>query len=132
MNNIMMKFLKYLYPTDEIRDFMINDFYQELNEIIPKSKCFCSNNIVKSVREENRLFVKTNIVNFIENNPVYKQEIEKLYKSKVISNIIDDIITGYVFYVVNTSEKTKVKTSLQIRNQSVIQKDQTYWIFCKL
>lgn len=107
MNNKMMKFLKYLYPTDEIRDFMCNDLYQELNEVIPNIKCFCSDNVVKSVREENRKFVKTNIVNFIENNPVYKQEIEKLYKSKVISNIIDDIFTGYVFYVVNTSEKNK-------------------------
>lgn len=107
MNNKMMKFLKYLYPTDEIRDFMCNDLYQELNEVIPNIKCFCSDNVVKSVREENRKFVKTNIVNFIENNPVYKQEIEKLYKSKVISNIIDDIFTGYVLYVVNTSEKNK-------------------------
>ena len=107
MNNKMMKFLKYLYPTDEIRDFMCNDLYQELNEVIPNIKCFCSDNVVKSVREENRKFVKTNIVNFIENNPVYKQEIEKLYKSKVISNIVDDIFTGYVLYVVNTSEKNK-------------------------
>lgn len=107
MNNKMMKFLKYLYPTDEIRDFMCNDLYQELNEVIPNIKCFCSDNVVKSVREENRKFVKTNIVNFIENNPVYKQEIEKLYKSKVISNIIDDIFTGYVLYVVNTSERNK-------------------------
>ncbi len=107
MNNKMMKFLKYLYPTDEIRDFMCNDLYQELNEVIPNIKCFCSDNVVKSVRKENRKFVKTNIVNFIEDNPVYKQEIEKLYKSKVISNIIDDIFTGYVLYVVNTSEKNK-------------------------
>ena len=70
MNNKMLEFMKYLYPTDEIRNFMCNDLYQELNEIIPKTKCFCSDTVVAKTREENYMFVKTHIVNFVLTNEI--------------------------------------------------------------
>ena len=107
MNNKMIEFLKYLYPTDEIRDFMCNDLYQELCEIIPKTKCFGSENVVASVREENLKFVKTSIVEFISNNQNYENELSKLYKDKKLEDVLDDIIVGFVFYVVNTNDRNK-------------------------
>lgn len=107
MEEKMLKFIKFLYPTDEIRNFMCNDLYQELNEIIPKTKCFCSDNIVSKSREANFLFVKTNVVNFVLNNPNYKQELAKLYKGRDFDDLINDIIIGYVFFVVNTDDKNK-------------------------
>lgn len=107
MESKMLEFIKYLYPTDEIRNFMCNDLYQELNEIIPKTKCFCSNNIVSKTREENYMFVKTHIVNFILSNENYKQELNKLYKDREFDDLINDIIIGYVFFIVNTDDKNR-------------------------
>lgn len=107
MNNKMLEFMKYFYPTDEIRNFMCNDLYQELNEIIPKTKCFCCDNVVAKTREENYMFVKTHIVNFVLTNENYKNELEKLYKGRDFDDVVNDIIIGYVFYVVNTNEKNK-------------------------
>lgn len=107
MESKMLEFIKYLYPTDEIRNFMCNDLYQELNEIIPKTKCFCSNNIVSKTREENYMFVKTHIVNFILTNENYKNELNKLYKDREFDDLINDIIIGYVFFTVNTDDKNR-------------------------
>lgn len=107
MEEKMLKFIKFLYPTDEIRNFMCNDLYQELNEIIPKTRCFCSDNIVSKSREANFLFVKTNVANFVLNNPNYKQELAKLYKGRDFDDLINDIIIGYVFFVVSTDDKNK-------------------------
>lgn len=107
MENKMLEFIKYLYPTDEIRNFMCNDLYQELNEIIPKTKCFCSDNIVSKTREENYMFVKTHIVNFILTNDNYKKELNKLYKDREFDDLINDIIIGYVFFTVNTDDKNR-------------------------
>lgn len=107
MESKMLEFIKYLYPTDEIRNFMCNDLYQELNEIIPKTKCFCSDNIVSKTREENYMFVKTHIVNFILSNDNYKNELNKLYKDREFDDLINDIIIGYVFFTVNTDDKNR-------------------------
>lgn len=107
MESKMLEFIKYLYPTDEIRNFMCNDVYQELNEIIPKTKCFCSDNIVSKTREENYMFVKTHIVNFILSNDNYKNELNKLYKDREFDDLINDIIIGYVFFTVNTDDKNR-------------------------
>lgn len=107
MKDKMLEFIKYLYPTDEIRNFMCNDLYQELNEIIPKTKCFCSDNIVSKTRETNFMFVKTHIVNFVLTNENYKKELNKLYKDRDFDDLINDILIGYVFFVVNTDDKNK-------------------------
>ena len=107
MENKMLEFMKYLYPTDVIRNFMCNDLYQELNDIIPKTKCFCSDNIVSKTREENYMFVKTHIVNFILTNENYKNELNKLYKDRGFDDLINDIIIGYVFFTVNTDDKNR-------------------------
>ena len=103
MQDKMMKFLKYLYPTDEIRDFMINDFYQELSEIIPKTKCFSSENVVNATRENNYNYVRTSIIEFLNTNPTYQKELQKLFK-KPVNEMVEEFIIGHVFYVVNTDK----------------------------
>lgn len=107
MKNKLLEFVKYLYPTDEIRNFMCNNLYQELNEIIPKIKCFCSENIVSKTRERNFIFVKSQILNFVLSNKNYKKELKKLYLNREFDEIINDVIIGYVFFVVNTDNKNK-------------------------
>lgn len=104
MEDKMIKFLRYLYPTDEIREFMINDFYQELGEIIHKTKCFSSDNIVSATRETNYNYVKASIIKFLETNPTYQIELQKLYK-KPINDMLEELIIGFVFYTVNTDKK---------------------------
>mgnify|MGYP004667715645 FL=1 len=103
MQDKMMKFLRYLYPTDEIQDFMINDFYQELGEIIPKTKCFSSENIVNVTRKNNYNYVKTSIIEFLNTNPTYQKELQKLLK-RPANDMVEEFIIGYVFYVVNTDK----------------------------
>lgn len=103
MQDKMMKFLRYLYSTDEIRDFMINDFYQELGENIAKTKCFSSENVVNATRENNYNYVKKSIIEFLNTNPTYQKELQKLLK-RPANDMVEEFIIGYVFYVVNTDK----------------------------
>ena len=107
MNDKMINFLRYLYPTDEIRNFMCNDLYQELSNEIPYTKCFSSENIVNKNREDNLSFVKDKILGLVNNNQNYKQELSHLYKGKAMEDLLEDILIGYVFYIVNTNEKNR-------------------------
>ncbi len=103
MQDKMMRFLRYLYSTDEIRDFMINDFYQELGENIAKTKCFSSENVVNATRENNYNYVKKSIIEFLNTNPTYQKELQKLLK-RPANDMVEEFIIGYVFYVVNTDK----------------------------
>lgn len=104
-NERKQKMIKYLYPTDELMEFMCNDLYQELLNIVPIKLFVHSDNLIHSVREANFKTVKENIVKFILINKNYKQELFKHYKHSMISPIVNDIIIGLTFYIVNTSDE---------------------------
>jgi len=106
-NEKKSKLIKYLYPTDEIREFMCNDFYQELLNIIPTKLLISSYNKVNKTRECNLEIVKQKIVEFLKNNSNYTIELAELYKDKEILNRIDDFVTGLTFFVASTNEKYK-------------------------
>ena len=101
------KLIKYLYPTEQIRSFMCNDLYIELNKIIKRQICISTKNIVSSVRQENLVMLKHIINNFIEVNTIYKQKINELYGNGNMNGdiIINEIIVGYVFYIANSVPK---------------------------
>lgn len=89
------KLLKHLYPIQEIREFMCNDLYQELLQVISKSTCISSKNIVEKVRKQNYEIVKSQIKQFLSNNIIYLNKI----KSFGFKINLEDIITGLVFYI---------------------------------
>lgn len=104
MDNKIVNFLKYLYPTDEISHFLINDVYQEFQDIIPSVKCFGNDNIISLVREKNYKYIQSSILIFFNTNPAYNKELLRLYKIKNVEDIIEKLIIGYVFYLVNKDE----------------------------
>ena len=104
-NNKILNLINYLYPTDELMDFMCNDLYQELLGIIKPSYCINSKNMVNSVRQKNLNFVKNKINDFISTNINYMNILFDYYKHKNLNIIIDDILIGFVFYIANTTLK---------------------------
>ena len=96
------KLLKYLFPTEEIRKFVCNDLFMELSEIIKTTDCISSKNIKNSVRQENKEKVEKQIKEFIKQNPNYEKMLLELYHQKDISQIYDDILIGYTFYLAST------------------------------
>lgn len=95
INERKEKLLKHLYPTQEIREFMCNDLYQELLQVISKSTCISSKNIVEKIRKLNYEKVKFQIKQFLSNNIIYLNKI----KSFAFTINLEDIITGLVFYI---------------------------------
>lgn len=100
-----VKLLKYLYPTKEILNFMCNDLYEELKEIVPLDLCFNEANKSEKNRNKNLNFISLVVLKFLRDNPVYKNKIMSLYKTKELS--INDLIIGFIFYVTTTNEEYK-------------------------
>lgn len=117
------KLLQLLYPNDEIRDFLINDLYQELINIIPKSLCISSKNLVNSTREKNLQKVKMYINDFFKDNESYIQTINDLFSVKY-NEMIEDVIIGFCFYLSQTKNNDihifKDKRSICFSEVSII------------
>lgn len=97
--------LKFIFPTDEIRNFLCNYFFQELLVIIPTSLCISKDNMVNKTREENAQIVKNKVIDFLKNNNNYVVELAKLYHNKDVMGRVDDFITGFVFYLTCVNDK---------------------------
>ena len=103
MKHDKQKLLEYLYPTEELMDFMCNDVYQELLCVTPESLYISVDNINDMIREENLQKVKKEIVKFILDNKNYKKEIFKYYKHTMLWPVLYDILVGLTFYVASVS-----------------------------
>ena len=101
------KLLNYFYPTEEIRSFMCNDFYQELLNIVPLSLCVNAKNRDKVVREQNYLLAINTIKNFILTDKIYNKAIFEPYQGVEIDNLVEKILESYVFYIVSTNPRHK-------------------------
>ena len=99
------KLVEYLYPTDQLMNFMCNDLYQELLCLMPKSLYLSTKNLSGKIRKQNFQKVKQEIVKFILTNLNYKTELFKHYKHTMISPILYDVIVGLTFYIASTSDK---------------------------
>ena len=93
------KLLQYLFPTEEIRKFVCNDLFIELSEVIKTTDCISSKNLNNKVRLSNKENVLNQINNFLNENPIYTETLLKLYNQKDISQIIEDLLMGYTFYL---------------------------------
>lgn len=101
------KLFNYFYPTEKIRSFMCNDFYQELLNLVPTSLCINEKNRDKYVREQNFLFVINTIKNFILTDKIYNKVIFELHQGVEIDYLVEKILQSYVFYIVSTNVRHK-------------------------
>ena len=103
----VLKLLNYFYPTEEIRCFMCNDFYQELLNLVPISLCINAKNRDKVVREQNFVFTLNTIKNFILTDKIYNKAIFELHKGVEIDYLVEKLLEGYVFFIVSTNTRHK-------------------------
>ena len=91
------KFLiKILFSSIDCLIFFKEQLFDELKEIIPEDLCYSIDNKNQKIRNINKIKCEELIKNFFESNPIYKSEIEFLYK-KQISEITEDVLGGYIF-----------------------------------
>ena len=101
------KLLKYLFPTEEVRKFVCNDLFVELNEIIKTTDCISSKNIKKENRMHNKEKVEMQIKDFVKQNPIYEKILCEIYHQNDINKIYDYILIGYTFFVSYTYSRIK-------------------------
>ena len=102
MNNIRKKkLIDYLYPTTEIAEFMLYDFYVELRFMLDKKVCFSVENKKESVRKSNLEKAKIIVKEFINSNLNYKNKLDKLYHRKIDNSFIEEVLWGYVLFITN-------------------------------
>lgn len=69
-NKIM---LDYLYPTEEIREFLMNDLNEELKSVINDDILVCSENNDDTIREKNWWTCIKAIGDFLIENKIYRK-----------------------------------------------------------
>ena len=96
------KLLKYLFWNEEMRDFLCNDFFVELSYVIKYTDCISSKNIGNLERSKNLKKVKNQIIKFLNDNIDYRDKIFEIYIKQELSQIIDELTIGFVFYLSQT------------------------------
>lgn len=97
--------IKYLFPTEEIRKFLINDIYQEFNEFLPKENLFNERNMKTEQRLNNYNQYCSLIKDYLNNHSDYLKEVYGVYHNINIESLIDDLLMGYVFYLSEIDDK---------------------------
>ena len=100
-----LNILLYYFPNEGILNFMVNDLFLELKEMISIDLIYSEENKKDSVRTQNRNKVEDIIVKFFNENPVYISEFKKLYQRDFIE-VIDNIIESFTFSVLLDEKKT--------------------------
>lgn len=100
--------LKYLFPTEEIRKFLVNDLYQELLKNIDTTLFYSDGNIFDRVRDERYKKVFNDIELFLYKNREYAVELARLFDGHDFVMIIEDLICGIVFYCINVIKKEPI------------------------
>lgn len=101
----LMGVLLYYFPSKEVLDFMLNDLFVELKELVSTDLIYSEDNKKDSVRTQNRNKVEDIIVSFFNENPVYVKEFKKFYQRDFIEGI-DNIIESFTFSVLLDEKKT--------------------------
>ena len=101
----LMGVLLYYFPSKEVLDFLVNDLFEELKELVSADLIYSEENKKDSVRTQNRNKVEDIIVKFFNENPVYISEFKKLYQRDFIE-VIDNIIESFTFSVLLDEKKT--------------------------
>ncbi len=101
----LLNILLYYFPNKKFLDFMMNDLFEELKDLISIDLIYSEKNKKDSVRTQNRNRVENIIIKFFDENPYYISEFKKLYK-KDFFEVIDNIIDSFVFSILLAEKKT--------------------------
>ena len=111
----LLNVLLYYFPNEDVLDFMLNDLFEELKELVSIDLIYSEDNKQDLIRTQNRNKVEDVIVQFFNKNPVYIQEFKKLYQRDFIE-VIDNIIESFTFSVLLDEKKTyKDKKSISYK-----------------
>lgn len=88
----------FLYPTHAYRNYILNDFNQELAPYLPDKIIMSNENIKNKVRAKNYKKTKNIMRKFLENNPVHKKLIKDFYADLDMQDMVELMIINYVFY----------------------------------
>ncbi len=100
MNKIRKKkLLDYLYPREEIAEFMFCDFYAELSLVLDKKICFSANNLKNDNRRKNLVLAKGTVVNFLKENPYYRKKLVEYFSTDNENIIVNNVLYGYLLIV---------------------------------
>ena len=100
-----MNLLKFLYLNDQTQTFLCNDLFQEFVNIIPKTQCICSDNMVSETRRNNFDNALNSIHNFLIDNEDYRVIVEKFFSGCEQKFLESHLLMGYVFYIALTENK---------------------------
>lgn len=110
VDNVCKKILlKYLYPTDEIRQFLVNDLNEELKEILNAKILVTDENKDDNIRENNWWECVKTIGNFLIKHSEYRQFIIDNYGNREFLDNIQLVLLNYVFCYCLGIEKFKDK-----------------------
>lgn len=94
------KLLRYLYPNENVREFMFEDLYVELSAVVPRHICISPKNFKASTRKENLQTARSVIQKFLNDNIDYSKKVMVLLSKNEIDNeTVDEILMGFVLYV---------------------------------
>lgn len=96
------KLLNYLYPREEIAEFMFNDFFVELSLVLERKTCFSPQNNNSVARLKNLQLAKNTVKQFLKANQNYLDKINEYYKNKNEEGMINDILYGYLLKITST------------------------------
>ncbi len=100
MNKIRKKkLLDYLYPREDIAEFMVSDFYVELSFVLDKKACFSADNLKNEVRQKNLVLAKETVRKFLNENSCYRKKLEDYFSTKDENLIINNVLYGYLLIV---------------------------------
>lgn len=99
------KLIKYLYPNEKLRQFLCEELYFELADILPKELCISTKTMSDVTRRERMTMAKNNVKQFLKQNPSYIDWLKYFFKDKTTDEIVDDLIIGYVFYLANAKSR---------------------------
>lgn len=101
----LLNVLMYYFPNEESLNFMVNDLFEELKELISENMVYSEENKKDSIRTQNRNKVEDIIVKFFNDNPVYINEFKSLYQRDFIE-VIDNIIEVFTYSILLDNKKT--------------------------
>lgn len=94
-----MTLLKFFYINEQTQTFLCNDLFVEFMNIIPKTKCICSDNINTSIRRKNHNEALLSIHQFLANNKDYNEIVTKAFSGYEERFLEAHLLMGYVFYI---------------------------------
>ncbi len=118
--------LEYLFGAEHIRQFLINDLYEELSQILPTEKIFNNQNKNDNLRMSNYYLLCDLIDKFLIANRNYEKFLSNHYDRVSRESLIDDVLLGFTFFISQTNKNyadidiLKDKTSVCFAEVSII------------